>query len=315
MLALFFNSCDKNESTVILPNNISPTISSQIQAYFAENIIDETEQFIVSPSVSYQTISTSNNFNVSFGPNTFAYSNGSSVSGNFTIEIIDALTKKEMMMLNRPTFTNSGQLLVSGGVIYLNAHQNGQQLSINDNEPVMVSIPSNNNNDEMQFFDGSFDGNNDFGWDLSLEDTITIADVDSTFNGNGEFNFFSYNFTMDSIGWINCDYFYNSNEPLTGINVILPEQYNGSNTYIFIYYSDINSVANMNDYDNDSNFDLGSGYSTPVGMDVTFVTISEIDSSFYYNLTNATITDNHVEEIESLTAVSEQELQTIIDNL
>ena len=71
----------------------------------------------------------------------------------------------------------------------------------------------------------------------------------------------------------------------------------------------------MHDYDNDSNFDLGSGYSTPVGMDITFVTISEIDSIFYYNLTNTTLTNNHVEEINSLTPVSEEDLQTIIDNL
>ena len=138
---------------------------------------------------------------------------------------------------------------------------------------------------------------------------------DTTFNPNGEIGFFNYNFTMDSIGWINCDYFYNSTDPLTGVNVILPDDHNGSNTLIFIYYSDINSVANMHDYDNDSNFDLGSGYSTPVGMDITFVTISEIDSIFYYNLTNTTLTNNHVEEINSLTPVSEEDLQTIIDNL
>jgi hypothetical protein len=315
-IAMVFMACEDNEPNVItLPNNIAPTPSSQVSAYFAENIEDETEQFTITPTASYQTINTSNGFSVSFGPNTFTYANGNSVNGNFTVEIIDALTKKEMMMLNRPTFTNDGQLLVSGGIIYLNANQNGQQLSINDSEPVMVSIPSDNTT-PMDFFDGSLDANNDFGWDLSLEDSV-IVDVleDSTFNPNGQGNLFSYNFTMDSIGWINCDYFYNSGDPLTEVNVILPDDYNGSNSIVFIYYSNINSVANMHDYDNDSNFDLGSGYSTPVGMDVTFVTISEIDSMFYYNVTNNTITDNHVENINILTPVSEQDLQTIIDNL
>ena len=220
-----------------------------------------------------------------------------------------------MMILNRPTFTNDGQLLVSGGIIYLNAKQDGQQLSINDSEPVMVSIPSNNTT-AMELFDGSLDQNNDFGWDLSLEDTVTIATMeDTTFNPNGQGNLFSYNFMMNSIGWINCDYFYNSADPLTGVIVVLPDDYNGTNSIVFIYYSDINSVANMHDYDNDSNFDLGLGYTTPVGMDVTFVTIAEIDSMFYFNVTNSTITDNHIEEINVLTPVSEQDLQTIIDNL
>lgn len=315
-LALIFSSCEEKEPNVIsLPNNIAPTASSQINAYFVENLEDETEQFNVNPSVGHQTINTSNGFSVSFNSNTFTYANGNPVSGNFTIEIIDALTKKEMMMLNRPTFTNDGQLLVSGGIIYLNAKQDGQQLSINDSEPVMVSIPSNNTT-AMEFFDGSLDQNNDFGWDLSLEDTVTIATMeDTTFNPNGQGNLFSYNFTMNSIGWINCDYFYNSADPLTGVIVVLPDDYNGTNSIVFIYYSDINSVANMHDYDNDSNFDLGLGYTTPVGMDVTFVTIAEIDSMFYFNVTNTTITDNHIEEINVLTPVSEQDLQTIIDNL
>ena len=66
-----------------------------------------------------------------FGSNTFINILGNPVSGSFNIELVEALTKKEMMLLNRPTFTHSGRLLVSGGVVYLNATQNGQQLSIN----------------------------------------------------------------------------------------------------------------------------------------------------------------------------------------
>ena len=128
-------------------------------------------------------------------------------------------------------------------------------------------------------------------------------------------NSLSYNFTMDSFGWINCDFFYNSTTPLTGVNVILPEKHNGSNTYVFIYYSDINSVANMDDYNFDSNFDLGTGYSTPVGLDVTFVTISEVNDTFYYDLTNTAIIDNHVEEIDELTIASESQIQNILNNL
>ena len=78
-----------------------------------------------------------------------------------------------MMLLNRPTFTHSGRLLVSGGVVYLNATQNGQQLSINDSDPVMVSIPTDNYI-PMDFFDGSFDNQGGFGWDESEDDTVFI---------------------------------------------------------------------------------------------------------------------------------------------
>jgi hypothetical protein len=40
---------------------------------------------------------------------------------------------------------------------------------------------------------------------------------------------------------------------------------------VFIFYETINAVANLHDYDEDGTFDLGSGYSTPINMDVTFI--------------------------------------------
>ena len=87
-----------------------------------------------------------------------------------------------MMMINRPTFTHSGQLLVSGGVVYLNATQNGQQLSINDSEPVSVSIPTQDY--VAMTFHGSFDDNQGgFGWDESEDDTV-ITNTGN--NGNGQ---------------------------------------------------------------------------------------------------------------------------------
>ena len=101
---------------------------------------------------------------------------------------------------------------------------------------------------------------------------------------------FSFNFEIDSIGWINCDYFYNSADPLTQVEVVLPNTFNGINSAVFIYYSDINSVASLSDYDADGTFDLGASYSTPVGMDVTFVVISENGGSYFYQSSIATIT-------------------------
>ena len=218
------------------------------------------------------------------------------------------------MLLNRPTFTHSGRLLVSGGVVYLNATQNGQQLSINDSYPVMVSIPTDNYI-PMDFFDGSFDNQGGFGWDESEDDTVFINT-----NGNGQDStffedFFSFDFEIDSIGWINCDYFYNSADPLTQVEVVLPDTFNGDNSAVFIYYSDINSVASLSDYDSDGTFDLGASYSTPVGMEVTFVVISESGGTFFYNFVTNTITQDHLEVISTLTSVTEAELEVLLNNL
>ena len=151
----------------------------------------------------------------------------------------------------------------------------------------------------MDYFVGGDDANGDFGWDLSVDDTVTTnVTIDSTGQGN-EWELFLFDFSIDSVGWINCDYFYSSLDPLTDVEVDLPEDYNGINTMVFVYYSDINAVANMNDSDEDGTFNLGYSYETPVGMDVSFILVSEIDGSYYYASVAATITDNHLEIIDS----------------
>ena len=312
---IFFFSCEKETETIILPSNINTTQnSSQINKFFEDNLDEATQTINVNSSASNQIIISDKGIVYTFGSNTFINTLGNPVSGSFNIELVEALTKKEMMLINRPTFTHSGRLLVSGGVVYLNANQNGQQLSINDSDPVMVSIPTDNYI-PMDFFDGSFDNQGGFGWDESEDDTI----ITNT-NGNGQDStffedFFSFDFEIDSIGWINCDYFYNSADPLTQVEVVLPDTFNGDNSAVFIYYSDINSVASLSDYDADGTFDLGASYSTPVGMEVTFVVISESDGTFFYNFVTTTITQDHVEVISALTSVTEAELEALLNNL
>lgn len=311
---LFFFSCEKETETIILPSNINTTPnSSQINKFFEDNLDEATQTINVNSSIYNQSITSDKGIIYSFGSNTFINTLGNAVSGSFNIELVEALTKKEMMLLNRPTFTHGGRLLVSGGVVYLNATQNGQQLSINDSDPVMVSIPSDNYI-PMDFFDGSFDNQGGFGWDESEGDTV-ITNTNDNWQQDSIFSFFSFDFEIDSIGWINCDYFYNSSDPLTQIEVVLPDTFNGDNSAVFIYYSDINSVASLSDYDADGTFDLGASYSTPVGMEVTFVVISESDGTFFYNFVTTTISQDHVEIINALTSVTEAELEALINSL
>jgi hypothetical protein len=297
----------------VLPPNPNPTPTSTIGDFFKGNLEDATQTFSVAPN-SY-SITGDKGTVITFSSNTFTYANGQAVEGNFTIELIEAQHKRDMLLLNKQTVTTNGQLLVSGGVVYINATTpNGQQLSINDSSPVQASIPSNDFI-VMDYFIGGEDTNGDFGWELSDDNTVTTNtnNVDSGFGG-----FFIFDFEIDSMGWINCDYFYSSGDPLTDVEVDLPEEYNGSNTMVFVYYSDINAVANMNDSDEDGIFNLGYGYETPIGMDVSFIVVSEIDGSYYYAIVSATITDNHLETIDSSAingSFTEEDIEDFINAL
>ena len=297
IVSLTLLSCQKDDPTVIiLPPNPNPTPTSNVGNFFKDNLEDAIQSFTVNPN-SYSVTGNKGTI-ITYSNNTFTYANGNPVIGSFTIELIEAQHKRDMLLLNKQTVTKDGQLLVSGGIVYVNATQNSQQLSINDSNPVQVSIPTDNYL-AMDYFVGGDDANGDFGWDLSVDDTVTTnVTIDSTGQGN-EWELFLFDFSIDSVGWINCDYFYSSLDPLTDVEVDLPEDYNGINTMVFVYYSDINAVANMNDSDEDGTFNLGYSYETPVGMDVSFILVSEIDGSYYYASVAATITDNHLEIIDS----------------
>jgi hypothetical protein len=316
IILILFSACEKDtiiSDPIIGTGNGNNFPTSNVMNFFDNNLTDAIITHNATASSVTQTFTGSKGYTFTFGPNTFSDCNGNSVTGNFQIEYVEATTKNEMLKINRPTFTNNGELLESGGIVYLNVTQNGQQLCINDAEPVAITIPTQNFT-PMQYFVGSSDANNNFGWDLDDTENVTLGEApDST---NFEQNtFLIYEFEMDSIGWINCDFFYNSANPLTGVEVILPDTFNGGNSLVFIFYETINAVANLHDYDEDGTFDLGSGYSTPEGMDVTFIIVSELDGLFYYNLTASTITNNHSEVISSLTAIDETALELILDNL
>ena len=46
--------------------------------------------------------------------------------------MIETQSNKDMLWLNRPTTTTNGQLLVSGGIVYVNVALNGNQLGISE---------------------------------------------------------------------------------------------------------------------------------------------------------------------------------------
>ena len=321
VIALIFSvvlvACKKEDPEVIvLPPIDNPTPTSSISTFFDNNLESEIQIFTINPSTNYM-VTGINGTTLFFNANTFEDMNGNTVSGPIEIEMIETQSNKDMLLWNRPTTTTNGQLLVSGGIVYVNVSQGGNQLSINDNAPIQASVPSNNYI-AMDYFTGSEDNDGRFGWELDDADTVITNTADTTnWNPNGG-GLFTFDFTIDSIGWINCDYFYGIGDPLTGVQVELPDTFNGSNSAVFIYYSNLNSVASLWDSDEDGVFDLGSTYATPIGQNISFVVISEINGSFYYAIVNATILNGHYEIISSMDMmgpVSSTDIQNAINAL
>jgi len=295
---VLFNACKKEDDSPNTNNNTNNNNGSNnaniVLDFFKDNLNDAkqiTSVDITNGSYVYGNYGTY----IYISGCSFLDSDGNQVTGIIDFELIEAQTNLDMLKLNRPTFTSDGQLLVSGGILYVNASQNGDVLNINPNCGLEVSMPNYSYNSQdgfMQYFSGDVDIDGVFGWDLEEDDTVVT--------GQGGQDTAGFYFQIDSVGWINCDYFYSTQSELTGVEVELPNGYDGSNSQCFIYYNSINSLAGLGDGDQNGIFTLGASYSTPVGMDVKFIAISgdTISNDYYYHITgNTTVTLNHFETV------------------
>ena len=308
---VLFNACKKEDDSPSGSNNngSNNTNTNIVLDFFKDNLNEATQ--ITSVDITNGNYIYGNNYwtYIYISDCSFLDSDGNQVTGIIDFELIEAQTKLDMLKLNKPTFTSDGQLLVSGGILYVNASQNGEDLIINPNCGLNVNMPNysnNSNNGNMQYFSGDVDLNGVFGWDLE-EDVTVITPQDFDTSG--------FYFPIDSVGWINCDYF-NTNAPLTGVQVELPSGFNGSNSQCFIYYNSINSLAGLYDGDQNGVFDLGAGYETPVGMSVKFIAISgDSLNGYYHHITsNTPVAINHYEIIPNMIGpVTQTDLNMILN--
>jgi len=94
--------------------------------------------------------------------NTFVDKNGQAVSGPVEIELKEALTPYDLIMGNLTTVSN-GQWLQSGGMVYINATSNGQQLEIGKDKFIGAIILTDKVQSDMQVYEGIEDSTG-FNW-------------------------------------------------------------------------------------------------------------------------------------------------------
>ena len=123
---LLFNACEKEEEVVYVNNNNSNIVLD----FFKSNLNDAKQITSVDLSSASYILGNKGAY-IYISPCSFLDENGNSVTGVIDFELIEAQTNLDMLKINRPTFTKDGQLLVSGGVVYVNATQNGIALQIN----------------------------------------------------------------------------------------------------------------------------------------------------------------------------------------
>jgi len=261
-----FSSCI---TEVDLPSEAAqvPPTAAEFKALEETALENMTQNFNLNVSNGYTTFVTVKGVSVSIDPSCLR-KNGNPVTGAVQVEIIEIFDRGNMLIANKPTTgqTVSGQkqLLISGGEFYVNAKQDGVQLSTNCGYQIKVPAALTGGADpEMMAFTGSMDTVGDLVWAAATNSEFWLGQ-----GATGEMT--EYNAFVASFGWFNCDKFANFSGPMTEISVLLPQGYNNSNSNIYI---GLNGEQNT----------LGYLYGQfPVGLNCYVIFVTEEDGLWSY---------------------------------
>jgi hypothetical protein len=308
LFGLVFSSCNKEDENPNT-NTTDPTTETEepsaadLRNFFLDNRENKVQSFTEDAS-SAISITTNSGSTFNFNPSAFQKSDGTVVSGNIDIDIIELLDKRDMVLTNTPTMgnlQNGGRApLISGGQFRITASQNGEELELRDWYGVNAQITAPNGVDpNMEIFYGT-----------TTDDTLTWNSADSSLIfGQGS----SYQAYFDSINWVNLDYFMDAGGNNTPVEVELPQGFNNTNVALFVSFDGMNALGQLYSFSN--GVFMSSPYTIAVGSDVHFIAVAYINGDPHAAIVPATIGSNHYEIIGSLTQTTPAQLQSDIDAL
>jgi hypothetical protein len=270
--------------------------NTPIERFFKNN--QKTSQIFIINAQQQNTLKGTGGTIVKIAPNSFVNKNGEVVKGDVEFELKEVYDRSSMINSNAHTVCNDVPL-ISGGEMYMGATQGDEPLMLASNTPVAVEIPAQaGTNEPMQLFYGKPDRNT-VNWNLANNNSVTPV-----VNANSSTGY-SYNFSSNSMNWINCDRFIRNTNASTKVNVRVPVQYDTTNTAVFIVFTGQNTVTKfdhftrldqVNHTDYPSTFDT-RWYSVPVGSDVTIVALSEINGQYYSSMKRTVLVKDHIADL------------------
>ena len=179
----------------------------------------------------------------------FVTQSGQLVTGNVTIELKEIYSVSEMVLNNK--FTQVGGIPIeSGGELFIKATQNSQQLKLATGVTLIANMPAQTNYSDMQVFNATtYDtlGNRFFSWQPN---TNTATNSVTTSFDTASIR--KYIMEFDSVGWINCDRFYN--EQLVEPHVVIGNMITNEKPSVLIHLTGKYTVAQM--YRNDDHYSI-----------------------------------------------------------
>ena len=312
MLAAGLSSCDNPENPVLKPDG------EALKDFVLANVAEQTQHFTVDASTGGQ-IKGAEGTIIKFYPSGFLTAGGEVVTGAVDVELLEVYDRASMLLVQRPTMgkMDNGDLaaLVSGGEFYVNATQGGIQLKPANG--YTITAPTNNTggpNMEMNLFDGVEACENNLCinvWEQQKDRGIEVGEFQST---GGVYS--AYYAFQNKFGWTNIDRWYSDPRTKTTLFVDVPEGFDNTNCAVYmIYDGEPTALARFDKFDRETGLFTEHYGLVPIGLNVHFILVSMIEDEIHYAIQSATIKQNHVEVIQRVESITEEELVALINDL
>lgn len=223
--------------------------------------------------------------------------NGKPVTGDVTIEYMEVFNAADMITANVATMGlldeggengDAAAPLESGGAIYVNITQEGQNLD--NGTPYQVEVPTEatgGGEEGMIEWTGEKDEEGDMNWTKDKDEDGSDKEVTEE---NGK-----YKLNLERFGWCNIDKFaqFANGAPLTDFYVDVPQGYNNGNCKVYLIYQGVQNMAGqMDHYDPATQlFSTSSAY-MPVGINLHVIFLSGSAGSYQIAVKTVTVSAN-----------------------
>ncbi|WP_111706871.1 hypothetical protein [Lutibacter citreus] len=292
---------------------------------FQNNRIDALEEFTLDAATGGM-ITGSQGTNVTFQPNSFGI-NGTPVTGQVIIQLIEIYDKGSMVLNNRSTLgmraNGDKEALKSAGEFFINAIQGANELELLE----MASVESRpvdfaDLDGGMKIFRGGPDNDCD-----GIDDDCDWVEADEDKNGEqddpqirdaqgADGAFATYNYNIGTFGWTNLDRWYSYTGAKTDIFIDVPAEFNQDNCAVYLSYDgEATALARMDVYNTSLEMFTEHYGLIPVGLEVHIIMVAEIDGVLNYAIQGTTIVEDHIEVITSLSPTTQPALEILINGL
>ncbi|MFC5046462.1 hypothetical protein [Aquimarina hainanensis] len=313
-------SSDDNSPAIIIgePDIQEPFDGTALKDAIAENRNKAIQEFSLTVETG-GSITGEQGTVLYFPPDIITDQHGDPVTGEVTIRLIEIYDRSSMVLTKMPTNgkRENGDIetLISAGEFYIDAYQGEESLLLSG--AFQINVPTEEFDPEMRIFDGQdndCDGIQcDIVWEENTEKGLEPGQGDGAEDGTWVNRYIGF---LDNFGWTNLDRWIIDPRPKTSVSVAVPEGYDNTNCNVYITIdNEPTALALLDIYNEETSLFTEHYGHIPIGMEVHFIFVSKQEDAYVYAVQPATIGENHIETIGTLTTGTEEDLTAVINEL